>query len=281
MSPSALSALEHIETALCSVKRMYAVGQATVKVHGRSRHWSLDCTNPESIQPIVRELPKGVTRLWAPIPTHATGHVAPTQAFSAECTIADVRVMGKVHADGCVIPKGDAFAVLSADCHTLVAYDTDNTVLIAAHAARDSVLDRKLIENRLGSRTPPGIVDAVMDEMRERNISPEDVHMHLVCGIRSGFSHLPHHRKYGAYNRALIAFARQFDAVVDEEDGAIDMVQLITGYAHSSYGVPRRNVSCDGIDTATDTDDNGKPLWASHRHGAPGERNLVIVHHRS
>lgn len=256
-------------------------GPALVQVHGvgAGHNWKLDRSDPESFRKIARVLPEKVQRVWMPIPTNATGEIAPASMFDVEHAVNGITFLGKCEADGCFVPKGEAFCLTSADCPVVVAYDRQQTVLFALHAARDSLIDRRFMEHGIRGRKHPGILHALISEMQRYHVATSDVFLSVICGIRSGFTHPVDHETHGEYNRKLLRLCRLYEGAVDEKTGSIDMYALVRGIAVENLGIPGENVLFDNIDTATDQCE-GEFLWASARRD-PSQRNLVVVHHRS
>ncbi|QSH39054.1 hypothetical protein JXR01_01945 [Candidatus Kaiserbacteria bacterium] len=243
--------------------------------------WSVDRSKLDTFDEILGVTPPNIQKLWMPRPTEANGELAPQGDFSPlfdghEHPI----IMGNCDADGCIVRHGDAFGLLSADCATLVAYADD--MVIAAHAGRDSVMDRTVIAGGDPSRDYSGILESIVVEFLDAGYRPQDVHLGIFGGIQSNFLHDPTHPEYGEYNRGLIHYAKQFEgALINEEIGDINMNALIRAKATQIYGINPDKIIDDGVDSGSDRDAHGNLLWASHRHAKNGhrERNFILVRH--
>ena len=230
--------------------------------------------------PILAQLPKEVSRVWWPIPTQANARIAPAQDFKRELSHNGVVVMGGVLADGVEIPKNEVFAITSAGCGTIICHDRAQVHVICAHAARDSLFDRKEVGDGTKSRWHASIIHALLERMQHHGVQPHDVFIKIVCGTRTGFTHDPTHPTYGDFNKGLIAWCQAYDnAVRDTATGEIDLFAVIRAQA-VQRGVPTEQVLEDTIDTLNDTDRSGEYLWADARRD-PTQRNLVLVHHRT
>jgi copper oxidase (laccase) domain-containing protein len=216
-----------------------------------------------------------------PIPTRANAFIASPSIFTSEVMKDGITVMGKTYADGTFVPKGDAFAITSADCPTIVAWNSQKTHLAWAHAARDSLFDRASLVEGVSSREHFSVVHSLLDAFRGQGFLPEHVHVHVVCGIRTGFYHSRQNLMHGAYNKALLKMCEQYEgAIMDDALDEIDLYAVIRGQAIERH-VPEANISVDSIDTFADTDGEGHHLWASARCPTrKNYRNLVLGYHR-
>jgi len=264
-----------------AANRMIGFGPTTVYFHGVSDEtsWNINRKNPETFDPIEGVVPYGIRRVWMPIPSQANGVITKLWQMRPQFEATGrVEFMGKVNADGCPIPTGEAFAVCSADCATVVAYSKDHLVTLAAHAGRDSVLERSFIKTGNACRQNLGVLHSIVAAMWALGYDPREVFLGVFGGIRTNFLHPPDHAEYGGFNRRLISFCKRIDgAVLDDQTGDIDMYAVIAGVA-VRIGILEKHIFFDDVDTGSDVDEHGNPLWASHRHGKPGMRNLCIVH---
>jgi len=264
-------------------------GPTTVYTHGigPNINWKLDRKSPNAFRNIVDVLPKNIDGLWMPIPTKANAKIAHMFDFEFEDWTmhskeeSDTAVFGKCFADGTFFSDDHVFGMTTADCPVIVLYDNETGTVGAAHAGRDSVLDRYFIETegKNSGREVFGIVNAMVEMAHSLyRVSLENLCLGIFGGMRTNFHHDPHHFSYGSYNRKLVEYCGQFEgAVLDKGTGKIDMYAVIRGIA-INLGVSSENIHFDSVDTGSQVDGNGEPLWASHRL-RPGARNLVLVHH--
>ncbi len=231
----------------------------------------IDRKNFDTFRPIAAKLPKWVKHLYMPKPTQFNAKVVEPPDFWESFNVGRVKVHQGVLADGCIIPPKSAFAVTSADCPTIVAYGNDingHLQVVAAHAGRDSLVkgtdimsmsDKSVVANAVGKLTSAGV-------------PAKKVHMHIYCGIRTGFTHPLDHPQYGAKNRRLFVYANMYKgAIRNEETCEIDLYELIRGQAMDCDVLPK-NVVFDDVDTGADK------RWAStSREPGTDKRNLVIV----
>lgn len=258
----------------------YRFGPAIVAFHGIAgsvSNWKVDREDPESFEKIVNVLPRYVDSVRMPIPTDSNALIAHPDDFKRTFVVGeDVRISDGVKADGCIIPPYHSFGIVSADCATIVAH-CNAIFLIAAHAGRDSVIDRDAILGKPATRMRFGVVHAILSMARRAVIPKEVLHIGVFGGIRSRLYHDPDHEAHGAYNRALVRYCSDFEgAVLDEKRGEIDMYAVIRGIA-ISLGIPAENIAFDDVDTGKEELVGGKRRFASHRHGTPGTRNLTLV----
>ena len=261
-------------------------GKASVDCYGirGKKNWAIDRKQPETFNKIFSILPRGISRVWMPIPTNANAEIAPSFAFSEEISRFKTIIMGKCFADGAVIQSGEAFAITSADCHTCVMWDRKNKdCTVCFHAARDSLFDRERLLNRRSSRKHDSVIDAALDIFRNRGILPRDIRIFTFCGIRTGFLHPANHPEYGKYNQRLLEECANYPfAIIDRRSGELDMHAVIAGQA-IERGVPKSQIASDGIDTYREYTASGEFCWASARRSSDNkttlkQRNLVLVH---
>ncbi|MBL4644638.1 MAG: laccase domain-containing protein [Candidatus Pacebacteria bacterium] len=280
MSQSAPLQKEHV------VKTIKVCGPALVGCFGilGGQDWKLDRTNPNGFDHILNVLPDEVQRLWMPVPTKADATIALSPEFKKEVQKDGKTVMGKCFADGVFIPKGEAFAITSADCPTVAMYDRKERHMLCFHAGRDSLFDRSVLLSGISgtpSREHFSVVHNALSLFRELGVLPEDIFMNLFCGIRTGFQHQRHHFMYGEYNSSLLNWCRRYEGALVNENitDEIDLHAIVRGQA-IECGVPSQHIHFDGIDTYHDTW-TGRHLWASARSDPrKKKRNLVLVHHR-
>lgn len=184
-----------------------------------------------------------------------------------------------VFADGVLLSKiGEACAIASADCPTIVGRSPSTLLVAAAHAGRDSLYDKDALLNGQEPRPHASVVHALAD------VLGPDLHAHVACGIApEGFLHPADDERYGGTNvrRAAHLRSRWGEACApDRPSGPIDLHALITAQ-FEERGIPRDRLSRDRVDTHGDRAADGHPIWQSHRRDKGGKRNLVLVIRRS
>ncbi|PCH91480.1 hypothetical protein COB18_03880 [Candidatus Kaiserbacteria bacterium] len=258
------------DTSLC--------GYAVVRCFGIAggKNWSIDRNDPKTFNAIFDAAPAGVSRIWMPIPSHSNAEIAKRGTFSIEFERGGIPIMGKICGDGVQLFPGEAFAITSADCPTVVMYDRDKTQTVCFHASRESLIDKKYLLNQKPRRTPFSVVESALQVFTTNGIDCRDIRIHIFCGIRSGFIHPPNDPNHSKYNKALISWCKNYGAVLDAQLGEIDLYAVIRAQA-IERGVLDANIAYDGIDTHEATHD-GKFCWASNRRDLIKTRNLVLVH---
>lgn len=175
--------------------------------------------------------------------------------------------------------SNDAFVVSAADC-ALIVMKVSN-VLYAAHAGRDSLIDRGLINTGKPSKEHPSIVDGLMAPLVEVPRDEFEVFIGFTISKGPHFEHPVDHPEFGADNLRLIeAVAANFPSHEDVKlgdsfwkRGQFDMKGLIMSQ-FKKWGVTK--FETDNVCTFSDKDKNNKHLWFSNRR-TPTLRNLFIV----
>lgn len=258
-----------------------------IDVYNPGHGIKIDRANVKSFEPIVAKLPNGIRHLYMPSPIKCNALTVEAKDFRRSQDVLGIKPIIKVHdgvyADGSYVPKGSAFAITSADCPTIVMWGKNScgvTKVCAAHAGRDSLIERSALHNLGGNgsqRAHFSVVDAARSLILNHGVVAKTLCLKIYCGIRSGFTHQQTGGKHETYNRNLINHCSQYGGAVvtDIDTGEIDLYQLIRSQAIES-GILARNIKFDEADTWADD------RWASNRRN-PGsdERNLVIVSHKS
>lgn len=188
-------------------------------------------------------------------------------------------------ADGIVLREPtETFAMSSADC-ALIVIKAGNSV-VAAHAGRDSVLDRIFIDSdgEKKGRDYFSVVDAAMASIPS-SFPKKDIEAYIGFSISKGqhFAHPFDHPVYGASNQKMIHHLERYfpsseDDYFDEGfwyRGEISLSWLI-GEQLKKHGVSQ--IETDPMCTFLDKDASDRPLWFSQRRKEDnGWRNLVAV----
>lgn len=174
---------------------------------------------------------------------------------------------------------GEAFAMSAADCALVVV--EWNGQMWAAHAGRDSLLDRTLIETGKRSKEYRSVVDTIM--FRIPSTEWKHANVYYGCTISKGphFEHLPSDSEWGEKNKKMLEYiGKYYGRVTDNElddafwtRGQIDMRWLIRRQ-FEQFGVTK--FETDTICTYSDTDPSGNHVWHSNRRDKK-KRNLFMV----
>lgn len=270
-----------VRTDICGIATIHSYG--ILGRHSGDYNWKLDRTKPNGFDHITNMVPEHIMRLWMPIPTDQNAKILKREHFRNETISRGVTIKGGARCDGVFVPKGDMFAITSADCPTVVVVDRGRQHVLCLHAGADSLFDRAFFETGRSSRLHFSIIDAAIDAFRKMHIYPPELCFYIFCGIRRGFRYDPNHRIYGPYNRRVLDWCDHYyqNAVIyDLYDDELDLYKVIRSQA-IEHGVPKNQIHFDGVDTYRDTDQKGRHLWASARRKTKEvQRNLVLVLHR-
>lgn len=218
-----------------------------------------------------------VTAVLAPSPMQFNGRVCAEEELTEAIKLPRGGLIKRgAFADGVELKPGQAFMMSSADCFLVVARSGKRVV--AAHAGRDSVLNRKLIESGDSPFKYKNVVASVVEKFPEN----ESIEVFVGLGFgNDGFAHPWDHRKHGAYNRLMTRFVIDTygkDCVAGApEEGRIKLGDIIVE-DFVRWGVPRENITRDAVDTSADSHNGSGYTWHSHRRGDT-TRNLVIAAH--
>ncbi len=217
-------------------------------------------------------VPKGINTIWAPTSTDFNSVISETIDFTNEITDGEFRIYRGVMADGLEVPENDGVFLASADCPTIIAFDPQKNRLVVAHAGRNCLLDRQLIDTNTPSRDHFSVVDAVIDKLGT------NIKVHIALGIKSkNFTHLVTDPVYGESNDRMLKFI--FEKYSNcfywqPEEGQLSLSMLIKAQLEI-YGV--RRISWDNLDTYEDKNQNGDLLWHSYSRDRTSKRNGILV----
>jgi hypothetical protein len=154
---------------------------------------------------------------------------------------------------------------------------------MAAHAGRDSLVDRELILNKKPGRKHFSIIDAVVEESGPRN--REELRA-FICGATSAHVHsLEKSSQYAEYNWKLVRYLESTFPSAQSVQGD-ELYLSITNLIKEQligHGVRPENIGTDSCDPLTDLSKNHHHLWWSHgrwlREGqkGPDGRNAILV----
>lgn len=163
---------------------------------------------------------RGITRAFVPHPTFNGLVVEPARIMRSRWLDDEHELIKSVlPLEGYEIPAGDALVCPAGGCPFLVGlgWTLDGRMrMIAAHAGRDSLIDRnRIAESRLlsylelrarreDSRPFEGVAYSMVEAFRKMHIGPHRIEMHMFFSIAgTAFFHAFDHPKYGAYNRRM------------------------------------------------------------------------------
>ncbi len=263
-------------------------GAVTVYAFGRPINYKKLAENPRAADIITAYAAHhGVTDIFAPRGTEKNALVidADPQLFLEKTVqVRSVWIHWGPFVDAVRLVKPrTALFIASADCPTLVSLFEDGSV-VGAHCARDSLIDRHMVEHGELGRRHYGIVQAIFDGEGK---NPSRAQVALVCGIGPrSFEHRETDPKHGSRNTRLIdhLIAKCGERAIcnpADGDGRLDMFEIIKALvAECQVPVDNGGFEYDGIDTFADEGPNGY-VWHSHKRGDKETRNgILVIRHR-
>jgi copper oxidase (laccase) domain-containing protein len=276
-----------------------SIFNGTVTLYGFGRmpdepelNWSLKgietSTDPSmSHGHIVHTLGRlGVEKVYAPSPDTFNSQIATIHEFESPeivpITLNETTSLYRgIKADGISkLPMNSAFAMSAADC-ALVVISFQNSIWVT-HAGRDSLLDRKHINEGILSKEHTSVIDAIMGKIDPDLRSDAKAYIGFTISKGPHFQHSIHDPAYGEKNKLMLdwitsKYIPDNERNLFEEDfwtsGQIDMEWLIRKQL-GAYGVT--NIESDGICTYSEKGSHGNHNWFSQRR-TPGMRNLLVA----
>lgn len=252
-----------------------------IRLFGKPYDWSL--ANPISLQELGWQARAfGLCELLAPSPRTCNAKIAdPFYLQDAVHAGEHVKLFRGVEADGVPLQEEQAAYFASADCLTIVAHDPCSGRTIAAHAGRDSLMDRRRISGKSPAREHESVVYAIADKFREYKCDLSDLKVFMTCGIGPhDFEHPHDHPEYGDRNMDMV-----FDVIHkygihclqgDAKRGKLILKEIVRAQ-FVKRGVCASNIGSDAIDTYSDVYATGRPMWWSHRRDGATGRNGIMV----
>lgn len=249
-------------------------------VHG---DWRItDWHQAASFARVVRWAKKYHLRgILVPSVRNCTGKLCRFKDLNIVPGINGMEVRAGCSADGVTsIPRGWGFFTASADCKTVVAFGEKTGTLIAAHAARDSLLNREFASG-VDNISLEGEVKSVVLEVLDRLDDPsEDIHVRSYLGI--GAASYPHRfddPEHGRANRQIWDYLkRRYGGNGGFVGESLDIDELIRLQC-LKRGVLTQNIRSDGVDTCADLDEQDEYRWHSFKRTRNTERNGIFVAH--
>lgn len=220
-----------------------------------------------------------ISRLYLPSPKQFNAKLARSDELTVRWM--DGLLFRGAYAEGVTLEKiGEAVAIASSDCPTLVARNGSSLLALAAHAGRESLYDHAALFDSAKPRRHESVVDAVMEALVPAGGNVRDVQAFVACGISAAlFLHPQGFEKNGLRNQVMVRHLRDRwgEACASADTlGRIDLREIIVSQ-FAAKGVPRCNISGDQACTADDMPAKGAYRWHSHRRDKDGGRNLVIA----
>lgn len=258
-------------------------GAVSIYLFGKPNDWSLAEKNKRNALVNLGWVTQGMNlqNIYAPSSSQFNAVICTHDDLQEHIplVINNVMVRRGCNADGTTLEKAqDAFWVSSADCPTVITYDQKKGLVIAAHAGRDSLIDRGRIAGK-PPRTHETVVHTIVDYHGYDTM--QRLQVFIACGIKSAnFEHRWNDEKYGMTNEAMTKdVVERWGRVC--VTGALSLGRLalseIIRSQFLNFGVLSENIAYDGIDTSSDVNQKGEQCWWSNRRGDGAKRNGVLV----
>jgi copper oxidase (laccase) domain-containing protein len=215
----------------------------------------------------------GIIELAVPRVSLFNAAVAHFEEFPVSHTFDHIKVRTGIDTDAVMLESGQSALIVTGDCPTLALSNIKTGEAVAAHAGRDSLLDRILIDTGTPSRPEESVVGMIM---KYTGWNGSDLRGFIAAGIApEHFSHSFNDRVHGERNKKMIEWIvdRYGNICIQGEisEGKIDMKALIRAQC-GLFDISSDAIEDDGIDTFTD------PRFWSHRNkGKNAGRNAVLV----
>ena len=220
--------------------------------------WSLkDLYTPESgDSPFAREVADSLYEhgvrgtVFGPTVTDMNAHLTDADKLTTEILLPHGITLYRnpgLKADGLPLSAdaGETFVMSGGGCPIIVAIGDGE--VIAAHASRDSMIDRTRVMTGSQSRQHESVLHAIVREFKDWDISPSQVHVHVYFSVpAAAFTHDFSDAAYGAFNRALHRDLRKRglgDDVMQKATGAFSIPALCAGLGRQ-LGLGKVEKSC-------------------------------------
>lgn len=203
--------------------RIFVFGAYYPNRHGEftRQNWSLrfttepkhgttaKCSLVRYLPDIARKL--NVREILAPSPLDFNGRMCKEEDLHISIPFRGGAILRRgARADGCLIRKGQAFAISMAGCAIIVARHPGAPKLgieprvAVAHAGLKSVIDYDHLVNGAMPRVPGGIVGSLLRSIRPEGTTLADIHLRILLPIYHGdYTHPYRHRRLGEKNKKL------------------------------------------------------------------------------
>lgn len=164
-----------------------------------------------------------IKEAFAPNVAMFSGHIANQEDMTTKIFLnhAVLRRNQELPADGVFLEQKQGFVMSAAGCPIILA--SAGSYFIAAHAGRDSLIERNAVMGKKPRREHQSVVDAIVDKFWQRGVPKRDIVMVMMFSIPAkAFEHRFDHPSYGEYNRRLDAFVRtQWPGCMTDGDGSM------------------------------------------------------------
>lgn len=172
------------------------------------------------------------------------------------------RIFRGAEAEGVPLEKiQDACGIASGDCPTIIARNEATSLVIAAHAGRESLYDAERLFNGAPPRRFPSVVDAIMEALIGSDARQADrIEAHVVCGIcQANFNHPHDASEQGMRNKKMCAHLNVPWGQDVVRHGYLSLFELIVRQ-FAARGVDPARVHWDKVDTYSDMEGGHAPL---------------------
>lgn len=175
-------------------------------------------------------------------------------------------------ADGTYLNPGEMGIISAGGCPLIVA--TCKNRLIFAHAGRDSLIDRKLIQSGVPGRERESVVDSIVEQFAE-DIDFWSIHVYVYFALNPWvLSHPLNSPEYGTFNQKMFDYVgkKWKEGCATIEEGAVHLdLPLLIRRQFEQQGLPPLNIhtNFDRIDES--------PHFHHTRAELKNHRNLLVV----
>lgn len=263
-------------------------GAVTVRLFGKPWDWNIGGENKEDARMRIDTVTKDMNLLniYAPKPSDFNAVICDPSVLREKIAMdqSAARIWRGCNADGTFLQKkGDAFYIGSADCPTIITRNPESGLVVAAHAGRDSLIDKAQVMEKKPYRTDQSVVDAIVACYHPSTL--KNLRVFITCGISSThFTHPHDDVKWGEHNKKMCAYIRMRwskDCLPGEKEGEGKLGRIALSEIICSqfgiYDVSRENIGSDGIDTYSDIGEKGDYCFWSNRRGDGAKRNGVLI----
>jgi hypothetical protein len=247
---------------------------------GKPLDWRID--NPETETSLLKVADvaqqHGIWQVLLPAVSAMNAACCEPTELTQQRAVGDIFVHYDLDADGLILPRQTCFFVAAADCPTVIFKDYRRGNVVAAHAARDSLVDRSRVLGYGSSREHESVVYAALRMLCDQLTRPHDIHIRICYGVAKRFFHPIDHAQHGHFNERLLRELCTIDgrtgthSLRDWNTGDISLPELIRAQA-ISHGVPAHNIQWLTPDTADPQ--FAEDFW-SHSRG-DRERNGIFI----
>ena len=232
----------------------------------------------------------GVSYIYTPRPKVFNAAIAKKEDFHKKCgSQAILLALGGKIAEGVEVyepenGKQSGAYFSTADCAVVVLHDSETGTTVAAHAGRDSLLDRTLVATGEMGREHISVIDAMIDYMGKDRTGKYKA---FICGAISAHRHLlKTGLEYTNFNWSLLRFLdRTIPTAREVKEGVLylSITELIEQQLIGS-GVLPYNIGTDCADPYSDRLSNDDYTWWSHsrwiedgKSGLDGRNGVLVI----